>query len=51
MNTNTTCVFFGILVFVAVLKGYAGADLFQAFLLIVGGVALEAINRMVKSTL
>ena len=46
---STTCVFFGILVFVAVITGYAGADLFQAFLLVVGGVLLEAIDRMVKS--
>ena len=46
---STTCVFFGILVFVAVIMGYAGADLFQAFLLVVGGVLLEAIDRMVKS--
>ena len=46
---STTCVFFGILVFVAVITGYVGADLFQAFLLIVGGVLLEAIDRMVKS--
>jgi len=46
---STTCVFFGILVFVAVITGYVGADLFQAFLLVVGGVLLEAIDRMVKS--
>ena len=46
---STTCVFFGILVFVAVITGYAGVDLFQAFLLVVGGVLLEAIDRMVKS--
>ena len=46
---STTCVFFGILVFVAVITGYAGADLLQAFLLVVGGVLLEAIDRMVKS--
>jgi len=49
---STTCVFFGIIILGGEIFApdlYKGTFLTEAFLLIVGGVLLEAIDRMVKS--
>lgn len=46
---SSTCIFFGIVLFIAGITGYERAFLSEAFLLVVGGFVLEAFDRIVSS--
>ena len=46
---STTCIFFGIVLFIAGITGYERPFFSEAFLLVVGGFVLEALDRIVSS--